>query len=213
MADVKNAPAKKGNKTTEIVIGAGAAKLATAVTALATVVEVINQLPLKVQENVLLVSDLEDKIGGLKQQLENETAQNKISLQQAFDADKQTFVDRWLNANSMTPVAIAEFQKMQNTIDNAEETLENTVKSEVAKAVGFEKSNSANALKIMQLEHEKKESSNQAEITQLKQQNKFLEEQMGYWKKALEDERAAGIERSKASSISTLNIGGTTQGR
>jgi hypothetical protein len=213
MAETKNAPAKKGNKTTELVIGAGASKLMTAVTQLKSVVEVIDQLPAKVQENVLLVSDLEDKIGGLKQQLENQTAQNKIELQQAYDADKQTFVNKWMNDNKMTAVEVSTFTKMEETIEKAEEVLENTVKAEVAKAVNIEKSNSTNALKVMQLEHEKKEASNQAEITQLKQQNKFLEEQMGYWKTALEDERKAGIERSKASAISTLNIGGTTQGR
>jgi hypothetical protein len=42
MAEVKSAP-KKGNKTTEIIIGSGAAKLTSAVAALSSVVEVINK--------------------------------------------------------------------------------------------------------------------------------------------------------------------------
>lgn len=207
------APAKKGNKTTEIIIGAGAAKLATAVAALSTVVEVINRLPETVQENVLKVTDLEDKIGALKQDLENKTAQNKIELQQSYDADRKTFVDKWLNEESMVAVDSSEYREMEEKLEKVEETLNRTVTTEVAKAVNIEKNNSAGALRILQLEHEKKEAANVAEIAQLKNQNKFLEEQMGFWKTALDEERKAGTERAKAASINTLNVGGTTQGR
>ena len=60
---------------------------------------------------------------------------------------------------------------------------------------------------MAKLEFEKKEADNKAAITQLTDKVKFLEEQVGYWKEALEEERKAGVERSKASSIGTLNVG------
>jgi hypothetical protein len=156
---------------------------------------------------------LEDKIGGLKQDLENKTAQNKIDLQQAYDADKKAFVDNWLKENNVVVVDDATYKNLQNELASMEVKMESTVRTEVGKAVGIEKANSANALKIAQLEAEKKEASNVAEISQLKAQIMFLEKTSKSWEDALTAERAAGIERAKASSINTLNVGGTTQGR
>jgi SpoU rRNA methylase family enzyme len=207
----KKTTAKKGNKTTEIIIGAGASKLTTAVAALSSVVEVINQLPAKVQENVLLVSDLEDKIGVLQQDLKNKTAQNKIEIEQAYEADKEAFVSKWLNENGKTAVASEEYSEMQEKIANFEETLETTVAKEVGKAVGIEKNNSAQALKIKELEFEKKEADNKAEINQLKQQNAFLTQQAEQWKKMLETQIANETERSKHQPA--IHVNGTNTGR
>jgi hypothetical protein len=210
-----NAPVKKatGNKTTEIIIGSAAVKLQNAVKSAYSALEEVKNLDVKAQEGTLKVSDLEDKIGGLKQDLENKTAQNKIDLQQAYDADKKAFVDNWLKENNVVVVDDATYKNLQNELASMEVKMESTVRTEVGKAVGIEKANSANALKIAQLEAEKKEASNVAEISQLKAQIMFLEKTSKSWEDALTAERAAGIERAKASSINTLNVGGTTQGR
>lgn len=213
MAQNSQTPAKKGNKTTEVIIGQGAQKFLGAVKQLESVVQVIGKLPDTIQESVLQVTNLEDKIGGLKQELVNQTAQNKIEIQQAYEADRDAFANKWLQDNNVVAVNQEELAGLKQKVANFDQTLENTVKTEVGKAVGIEKANSANALKVQQLEHEKKEAENVAKIAQLQQQNTFLAQQMEYWKKALDDERQAGIERAKASSIHTLNVGGTTQGR
>lgn len=211
--DQKKAPVKKGNKTTEIVIGSGAAKLQSAVNSLLGVVEVINQLPAKAQENLLLVSDLEDKIGGLKTDLANNIAQNKIELQQAYDRDTQTFVDQFLKENALVTISSEEVRNLRENVQNAAAHLETAVKAAEARATGIEKSNSANELKIQKLEHEKKEAANQAEIAQLKQQNAFLETQMKNLQTMMETQMKNETERAKYGQISTLNVGGTTQGR
>lgn len=77
----------------------------------------------------------------------------------------------------------------------------------------MEKANSANALKIAQLEHQNKEATNTAKIQYLEETVKSLQAQCTAWEKQLEAERAAATERSKHGAINTLNVGGTTQGR
>lgn len=214
MSEVKKeAPKKVGNKTTEIIVGTAALKLGSALTSISAAMGEVAKLGDTAQAMTLKVSDLEDKIGGLKQDLENKTAQNKIELQQSYDADKKAFVDGWLKENNVIVVDEAGYKALQTELAGMEAKMETTVKNEVAKAVAIEKANSANALKIAQLEADKKEASNVAEINQLKAQITFLEKTSKSWEDALTEERKAGIERAKASSINTLNVGGTTQGR
>lgn len=210
MAEVKaNAPAKKGNKTTEIIVGAGAQKLVTAVAALRGVVEVIDQLPTKVQENLILVSDLEDKIGGLKQDLQNKTAQNKIEIEQAYQADCRSFVDKWLSANGMTSIETSDLNELKSDLEEATTKMNENVAKAVNAATSSMKKEHENEIKMKTMEFEKKEADNLATIKQNAEQIKFLNEQVGYWKKALEDEREAGVKRAQASSIGTLNVGNT----
>lgn len=205
--------AKKGNKTTEIIIGAGAAKLTGAVTTLMSVVEKIQELPQIIQEKTLEVTNLEDKIGGLQQEFENKKNQNDLDLKLAYETSKEGFVGQYLNANGLETIKGSELADLKRKAYQSEAEIEQQIQTAVGKAVGIEKANSANALKIAQLEHQNKEANNSAEITQLKQQNAFLTQQVADWKKALEDERAAGIKRAEAGAIHNLSIGGTQQGR
>lgn len=207
MAEGTKAPAKKGNKTTEIIIGAGAAKLVTAVAALNTVVEVIGKLPQQAQENVILITDLEDKIGGLKQDLANQIAQNKIEVAQAYEADKRSFVNKWLAENNMTCLETSELNEMKNDLEEATTKMNDNIQKAVGAATGSLKKEHENELKMKTLEFEKKEADNLATIKQNGETIKFLNEQVGFWKKALEDEREAGVKRAQASSIGTLNVG------
>lgn len=203
----------KGNKTTEIVLGSAAMKLSSAVTAVLAAVEVVKGLDEKAQDSTLLVTNLEDKIGGLEQDYKNKVAQSKIELQQAYESDKESFVDLYLKQKNLQTINSTELEELNNKVTKFDQILADTVSKEVGKAVGIEKSNSASALKVATLEFTAKEAQNTAEITQLKNQVTFMTEQVTMWKTALEDERKAGVERAKAGSIGTLNVGATQQGR
>jgi hypothetical protein len=216
MSQVGQAPVKKaskGNKTTELIIGTASTKLVSAINGFQGAVETINKLPEVVQEYTLKVTDLEDKIGGLEQDYKNKVAQHKIEIEQQYQADKETFVNKWLQENGVTTVDSTKLKEMEATISGNATALEAAVKAAEARATSIANSNSQNALKIATLEHEKKEASNLAEIAQLKQQNTFLEKQCANWEAALTEERKAATERSKYGAINTLNVGGTTQGR
>lgn len=205
--NAKSVTKKKGNKTTEIVIGAGAAKLESAIKTLLQVAPEIEKLSKITQEGTLEVVNLEDKIGGLKQDLTNKTAQNKIELQQAYDADQALFAEKYLQANNLTAIKGEELSELQDKLMDATDNLETNVAKAVNGATSAMKKEHENAVAIAKLEFEKKEAENNANLKQMGEQVKFLTEQVGYWKKALEDERTASVERAKAASIGTLNVG------
>lgn len=180
MAEVTKAPAKKavGNKTTEVIIGTASTKLIAAVAGLGAAVEAANKLPEVIQDYTLRVTDLEDKIGGLDQEFKNKVAQNQIEIKQAFERDRETFVSGWLQSKGLTTISATEVSELRDAVENATTNQETAVKNAEARAIGIEKSNSANALKIANLEHEKKEADNLATIKQQQQQITFLETQM-----------------------------------
>lgn len=214
MSEVKAAAKKAvGNKTTEIIVGTAASKLATAVAGFKAVIEQVGGLEELAGQGILKVSDLEDKIGGLEQDLKNKTAQNKIDLQQQYDTDKEVFVQKYCNENGMTTVKTEEYEELKDSLEEATTNMEANIAKEVGKAVGIEKNNSANALKVAELEAKAKDATNVATIAQLKEQVTFLTSQCKILNESLTAEREAGIKRAQAASISTLNIGGTTQGR
>lgn len=206
MSETK-APVKKGNKTTELIIGAAAAKVEAAVKSLMNVAPEVEKLQTTIHQSTLEVVNLEDKIGGLKQDYQNKVAQNKIEIEQQFTADQKSFVDTWMKNNGMTCLPANDLNKMRTDLTEATQNVDKTVASAVNAATSAMKKDHDNATAMAKLEFEKKEADNKAAITQLTEKVKFLEEQVGYWKEALEEERKAGVERAKASSIGTLNVG------
>lgn len=208
MEKTAKAPAKKtGNKTTELIVGAAAQKLTGVLKGINEAISEVNKLDERAAECSLKVVDLEDKIGGLDQELVNKAAQNKIELKNQFETDKRSFVDQWLTENSMISISEDELDGWKTRATNAETKMEETVKKEVAIATNSLKSHFEAEKKVLDLEYKTKEANNIAEMNQLKAQNKFLEEQINHWKTALDEERKAGVERAKASSIGTLNVG------
>jgi len=200
-------PAKKGNKTTEIIIGSAASRMEAAVKALLQVAPEVEKLKTTLNSGTLEVVNLEDKIGALKQDLTNKVAQNKIELQQAYDADQKAFVDNYLQRNKLVAILETKMDELHDSLDEATTKMSENISKAVNAATSAMKKDHDNADALAKMTFEKKEAENTAKITQLESQVKFLTEQVGYWKKALEDERVAGVERAKAASIGTLNVG------
>ena len=213
MAEAKTPAKKVGNKTTEIIVGSAAMSLSSAVKNVMAAVEQVKTLENTSQTMTLKVSDLEDKIGGLEQDLKNKTEQNKIEIKNQFEADKKSFVDTYLTEKKMSCIDTAELTTLRTSLSKAEDNKNAEIQKAVAFAVGAAKKDSDNAAKVATLEHEKKEAANAAEISQLKAQNKFLEDQVSHWKTMLEKQMTQETERAKHGAINTLNVGSPNQGR
>lgn len=207
MEQTAKAPQKKGNKTTELIIGTAAAKMESGIKTLLQVVPTIEKLNETILTGTLEVSNLEDKIGGLKQDFINKAAQNKIELQNAYDTDRKEFVDKWLADNDMAVIEVDELGKLNSDLRDAQQTMDNAVKTAVASATGAMKKDNDNAMSLLKLEHEKKEAENKAEITQLRNQVSFMEKQCKMLEDQLTAERTAGVQRAQASSIGSINVG------
>jgi hypothetical protein len=107
-----------------------------------------------------------------------------------------------------------EYQSILKQLEDLKNGVADTIKAEVNKAVAIEKANSANALKIAQLEHEKKEASNVSEISHLKSEVATYKAQAEIFKNQLDEQRKATVEVAKAGQIGTMNVGtGSQSGR
>lgn len=206
---VASTPAKKGNKTTEVIIGAASSRMEAAVKSLLAVAPEVEKLQKTISQSTLEVVNLEDTIGALKQDLVNKTSQNKIELEQAYNADQKSFADKYLNQNRLVAVAENDLTGLRNDLEEALNKRDEAVSKAVNAATSSMKKDHDAADALAKMTFEKKEAENAAKITQLEAQVKFLGEQVGYWKLALEAEQKAGIERAKAASIGTLNVGNT----
>lgn len=197
-----------GNKSTEITIGAAANKLSTAVKGMLSVVDELGKLDAGLLDRTLQITNLDDKIGGLEQDLKNKTAQNKIELQNQFDTDKKAFVDKWLADNGFVCTTEEEIIELKEKLEAATTDVEAAIKKEVSIVTNSMTAKHNSDLKILGLEHEKKEANNLAEISQLKSQNAFLATQVDNWKIMLDKQVAAETARAQYGAINTLNIGG-----
>lgn len=200
--------APKGNKTTELIIGQAAQKLVQALKAQKEAADIVGGLEAKVEESTLKLVNLEEQIANKEQELKNAAAQNKISIQQAFDADKETFVKGYVMEKGLTVVAASEVQQLKNDLQAAKTDVEQQISKEVGKQLGIAKSQHESALKVAQLEYNAKEAANVAEITQLKSQVTFLQEQSNMWKTQLDSERQASVQRAQAGAIGAINVTG-----
>ncbi len=203
----KNQP---GNKTTELIIGAASMKFDSSLRGLLSVVPEIQKLTTVIQDGTLQVTDLEDKIGGLKQDLENKKAQNKIELQQAFDTNQRTFIDKWMTDNKMVFLPSDELQKLKTDLLYATDKVGEQVQKAVGAATNNLKTEHINEIKLAKLEHEKSQANNLAELVQLKNQIKFLEAQCADWKNQCSSQMTAETERAKYGAVGTINVGDQT---
>lgn len=206
---VKKAPAKKtvATRNTEIVLGSAAVKIAAGVKSLNEAVSLVNTLEQKAQDQTLIVVNLEDKIGGLEQDLKNKIAQNKIELDQAFTADQKSFVEKWMKENNMTCILVTDLNKLRTDLTAATTDVDKQIAKAVAIAENSLKAAHLNEMKIKELELSNKEANNTAKIAQLEAQNTFLQEQIDSYKEMLETQMKNETERAKYGQISTLNVG------
>lgn len=202
-----------GNKNTEILVGSAAAKLAAGITNLQSVIETVSKIGEIAGNHTLKVVELEDQIGGLKQEFENQKAQNKLELELQYKSDEKEFAEDYAKTAGLVFVVEKEYNKTKQELQDLNTNMETKIAQEVGKAKGMLEASHKSEMRVKDLELATKEAQTQAEVTQLKEQNTFLKGQVEHWMKALEEERKAGIERAKAASINTLNVGGTTQGR
>lgn len=207
--DQVKTPVKKaaGNKTTELIIGTAASRMGTAIKTLLTVVPEIEKLDQTILNSTLKVTALEDQIGGLELDLKNKTAQNKIELQQSYDTDRKTFIDKWLKENDFELIVPKDLQDLKTNLAIATDKVDETVQKAVHAATNSLKQQHINDMKIKDLELEKKEAANTAELAQLKSQNKFLEEQVTHWKNMLTSQMDNETKRAQYGAIGTINVG------
>jgi len=198
-----------GNKTTEIVIGAAYLKLQAASKSLQEGVKQSEELVKIVEENTLKVTNLEDKIGALTTEYEEKRKKITFDLDLDYRSDKEKFVRNYVTENSLVLVKKEEYEDLNKKISDLSQGSQKAVNEALSSQKSqLEKDHKAE-ISILNSSFSAKEAENKATIESLKNQLAAALQSVEDWKKALDQERLAGIERAKASSIGTLNVGGT----
>ena len=166
----------KGNKTTEIIIGSAAAKLAQATTNLKQAVEAAGGIIAIVDDSTLKVTNLEMQIADLELEFKQKKAKMAFDLDLEFNKDKDEYVSKYVGSKGLVIVTNDEFSKTQTELTKLKGDLQSEINSKVHAATGALTKEHNNAIMIKDLQHANKEADNNAKINQLMEQNKFLTE-------------------------------------
>jgi hypothetical protein len=197
----------KGTPVTEKIIGAASNKMVSATKNLKDAAETALKLVETMDENTLKIVDQEEKLNNLQQDFTNKRTQQKIELELAVKADRKAVVDAYVQENSLVYVAKTDYEKLQVELQSLKTEFETKLKAEMGKAQGIADSKAESAKKLAEAEYTAKEAQNLAKIQNLEAQLLFATQQSKQWETQLNEERKASVERAKASSISTLNVG------
>lgn len=194
-----------GNKTTELIIGASANKMLAASTSLESMLDAYSKMKDEFQTTIdaktLEVVTLESKIEDLKQDLQNKKTQNEIEIRNQFNADKESFVKNWLQANGYSMIYSNELAALRKDLADTKADVANQIKTAVTANTELLNNSHQNEINTLKLTHEKEEADNKAKINLMNEKNEFLAEQVTAWKTAADEARKASVEIAKAGQV------------
>ena len=199
--------AKKGTASTELVLGQAAKQITKAVNDLALATTTITKLSEEAENLALLIANKEDSISALEIQFKEKERQLNVDLDLSFKSQTERVVSEYLRSNDKVSISEDELNTIRKELHEVKNNCDAETKKQVASASSSIKSEYENMIKLLQSENKAIAAENAAKIGTLGTQNKFLEDQVTRLYAQLDSERAAGIERAKAGSIGSINVG------
>jgi hypothetical protein len=206
-------PRKTASVTTEVVLGQAAQNLKKAVAELGTAFENVKILETKGEELTLLVSNKEDEIAALETKFAEIERQMTIDLELKMKSNAESTVNENLRARGMTTIPVTELNALRTELQQVKDNMEKTINAEVGKAKGMAESRFEQEKRLLESEHKGAQAENSAKIVALEEKVKFLTEQSVGWEKQLNSERAASVERAKASAVGSIQVGSGYNGK
>jgi hypothetical protein len=198
---------KKTTATVESVAGAAALSLTRSLLELKTGLTQFEALSSKLEELGLQIAQKEDRIRELSTEFVEKERQLNVNLQIQLKENSKLAVLEILQSEGLISVDKIKQDALLAQVFDLHSTFEDRVKAEKGKAEGIASANYTNREKLLTAEHATKEANNLARISQLEQQVAFLKEQSTKWEVALGEERKASVDRAKAASVGTINVG------
>lgn len=197
---------KKGTPKTEAIIGTGINKLNAAGKSLADAISTLNTMPKMAEDLSAEIAAKYDKIAALDVEYAEKLRQHEVDLKLQTQASEENFVTAYLTAKGHTSVEKNALAALESGISRLEQEHDANIKKEVAIATNSVKREYESQINLLKAEQKTQEAEKTAQIKQLNDQVVFLTSQVNEWKKQLDDERKASIERSKAGSIGAINV-------
>lgn len=207
----KKPSVKKGSASSEMVIGAAANQIKKSVDMLKGAVDAVNELGTKAENFQALIAQKEDRVKELDVEFSEKKRAAQVNLDLEIKADENKVVTEVLAKNNEVAINTVELSELKARAERSDAEVKADKDKAVAIATSAMKKDHDNAMLLKDAEFKAKEAENLAQISNLKSQVEMYKAQCASWEKALEQERAAGVERSKAASIGTLNVGQPTK--
>lgn len=206
-------PKKRATASTEVVLGQAAQKIAKAVAELNSAVETVNQLNVQSEDLTLLVANKEEEIENLSVAYVEKSRQAKVDFELKMRENAEAVVNATLSANGKVAIDSEELEGLRRELAETKANADAETKKQVAIVSSTLKNQFDNDVRFLQSENKAIAAENASKIGTLSEKNKFLEDQVTKLYAQLDAERAAGIERAKASSIGTVTIGDSSNKR
>ncbi len=201
------ATVKKASTSTEIVLGQAAQQIAKGVSELKSASETISQLVKASEDLSLQVANKETQIADLDIQFGEKARQKEVELDLNFKASQDRVVTNYLTENGKVAISKTDLANLQKELSDTKANADAVTKKEVAIVSSSLKSQYENEIKLIQSENNTKSVENASKIGTLTEKAAFLETQVAKLYQQLDAERAAGIERAKAGSVGSINVG------
>ncbi len=205
--EITTASTRKGNPKTEAIIGKAAHKLALAAAGITDAMKNAANLQTLVDEATIAVTHKELELAEVEVKLNNAKAQADVDLNLYIKSQAKAFVANYLNDNSEVAISREDYKKLVDERDALKTNMEAEIKAQVGKEKGMLESRLDSANKLLEAQFNAKEADNKAQIASLTAQLAASKNDAARWEAALTAERTAGIERAKASSIGSVNVG------
>lgn len=202
-------PAKKASASTEIVLGQAAQQIAKGVAELNSASATISKLVQASEDLSLQVANKETQIAELDIQYAEKARQKEVELDLDFKANKESVVNSYLSENQKVAIAKTELASLQKELADTKANADAETKKQVAQVSSTLKSQYENDIRFIQSENKAIAAENASKIATLADKNTFLEGQVTKLYAQLDAERSAGIERAKAGSVGSINVGET----
>jgi hypothetical protein len=204
----KNGVAKSA--TTEIVYGRGADSFKKAAVNLKEAIAAADSLESRFEDLALKVANKEEELASIDEQIAEKRRKATLDFEMELRESKLSTINDVLAEQGKMSVGKTDYQSLQESYTKLQADFVTQVRAEVGKAEGIAKSRFENELKLKESEFKATAAGNTAEIESLKKEVAFLNTQISKWETALVEERKAGVERAKASSIGSVNLGSDT---
>jgi hypothetical protein len=201
------ATVKKASTSTEIVLGHAAQQIAKGVSELNSASATIAKLVQASEDLSLQVANKETQIADLDVQYGEKARQKEVELDLNFKASQDRVVTNYLTENGKVAISKTDLANLQKELADTKANAEAVTKKEVAIVSSSLKSQYENEIKLIQSENNTKSVENASKIGTLTEKAAFLETQVAKLYQQLDAERAAGIERAKAGSVGSINVG------
>lgn len=198
---------KVGTPKTEQIIGTAAMKLTKAAAEIKESFDIIDKLVGAAEEVTLEITNKESKLALLDTEYAEKKRAYQVQNELDFREDRVKHVQSYLDENKMTMLTAADHTKLVSMAANNEKALKDAVSAAEAIVGNTLKRNYEADKRVMEAEFQTKEAANVAKIASLTTELLAAKAEAGRWEAALTAERAAGVERSKASAVGAVNIG------